>query len=230
MRKLLLSVLFLPFLAQADLVTWTDWTRIDYYNATGVMGNIDVTVTAVSGLINGPSQTSCVNGTNWWTEPTSSNPNYNGPAYTGGSIDNAPTPCEQVALNDQVTVSVSFSEQVDTLYMALLSVGAPSSYWTVAYDFDAAFTVDSDGWGYWNERTGSAGTYTLGVGDTISMNEFHGVLAFNDPITSLTFETSRNEYWHAFTFGMATSVPEPGTLALLGLGLLGMGIARRRKA
>lgn len=48
--------------------------------------------------------------------------------------------------------------------------------------------------------------------------------------SSLTF-TSDNPY-NAFddvSFGTANPVPEPGTLALLGIGLFGMGLARRRK-
>lgn len=218
----LIAALALPMSANAGLVTWTDWTEITSTTAVGTMGDVNIEVTALEGFIEtSRSQTGC--GTNWWTEPNASDP-----AYTGGSIDNAPTPCEQVALNSTIQLTVSFSSPVDTLYMALLSVGQPN--YTVTYDFDAAFSVDSDGWGYWNEATGQAGTYSLGAGDTIMMNEFHGVLAFNDPVSSLTLTSSPREFWHAFTFGTATSVPEPGTLSLLGLGLLGIGAARRRKA
>ena len=217
----LLAALALPLSANADLITWTDWTDITRTSATGMMGDIVVEIASSDSYINGPSQTEC--GTNWWTEPDATDP-----AYTGGSIDNAPTPCEQVGLDSVVQLTATFSSPVDTLYMAILSAGRFSSAYTVTYDFDAAFSVDSDGVGYWSG--GNPGGYTLGAGDTISMNEFHGVLAFNDPITTLTFSTSPNEFWHAFTFGTATSVPEPGTLALFGLGLLGIGAARRRKA
>lgn len=207
--------------ASAVTVTWTDWTSFatSGLTASGTMGAVTVNVASATAM-NGVTQTGC--GTNYWTEPNAADK-----PYTGGTVSNAPTPCEQIGLNSaQSSITVTFSSAVSTLYMALLSVGQNGV--PVTYDFDQAFVIDSEGQGAWgNDATDGV----LGAGDSLTMREFHGLLRFNSPVSSLTFSTNAPEDWHAFTFGsaQAAAVPEPASAALAGLALLAAGAATRRR-
>jgi hypothetical protein len=164
--------------ASAATVAWTDWTFLstDLRTASGTMGGVGVSVNAGNPM-NGVSQLSgpgnCIN---YWTQPVPADA-----AYTGGSVGNAPTACEQLGLSSANSITVNFSSAVGVLYMALLSVGQNGL--PVTYDFNQAFTIDSEGRGYWG-NDGTDGV--LGAGDSLTMREFHGVLRFNAPVTSIT--------------------------------------------
>lgn len=217
--KVKISVLFL-FLSFCSLpsfagvIEWTDWesaTAGVSGTASGNLGGIDV---SFSGNI-AFAQTG--SGINYWTEGT--------PApYTGNAVvDNAPTAAEMIAMNAGLsTQTILFSEAVTDPIMAIVSMGQLGV--PVTYDFDTAFTVLSEGRGYWGD-----GTYTLGADDTLTGRELHAVIQFSGTFTSLSWTTLQPEHWHGFTFGMGeqTSVPEPGSLALLLAGLF--AFAGRRK-
>lgn len=219
-------------------VSWTDWVSNTNNSALGelTIGSSMVNVEYLNTANHAFVQTGT--GVNFWREDT--------PApYTSGTIDNAPTPAEQIALSFASTVTVNFSETIINPYIAMNSWNGNT------VDFlGTPIIVDSSGDGYW----GTTGTATLNSSGTgfFGNGEFHGVILLSGAFDSFSF-THTSENWHGFTIGVTglddsgtpgtpsppdlpvppgNPVPEPATMLLFGTGLSALAgyRSRRRKS
>jgi len=208
--------------AHAVVVNWTDWVS---QSSNHVDGTVTVGATTVDVDYDGPSVFVQTNGgTNWWTQP-----NPAALPYTGGDVENAPPPPDIIALNLGGTKTITFSQAVTNPFIALVSWNGN------VVDFGTPIEIVSEGQGFWGD-----GTINLNAdGDGFTgAGEVHGILRLAGTFTSISF-TDTSENWHGFTVGFEglgdgeppppVDTPEPGALGLLGLGILGVGLARRRR-
>jgi hypothetical protein len=185
-------------------VVWTDWTSATAGtagSASGTMGGVTVSYT---GDLFFAQLTQTSGDVDAW-QPTFT-------AYQTPAVDNLPPDHEILTLSQNGSSNtLTFSSPVVNLVMGIVSLGGGvGSLYGVDHDFDAPFTIISQG-------TGAYGSGPLSVlpGDVLHGEEGHGFIHFTGPLTSLSWTSTIAAYEGFNGFQIGTTVPEPSTGALL---------------
>ncbi|QID16272.1 PEP-CTERM sorting domain-containing protein [Nitrogeniibacter mangrovi] len=253
-RKALVGLIALLFsgIASAAPIYWTDWTGTDMDPGTGFQGQGTITTSSSSVTVtytnaNGIGFYQPSGGIDYYQNGHSGRDDTISP-YTSSVVDNSPTGTDIVALSRAGSQTLQFSQTIANPVFAFVSLNG-NGYAFLNQDFNILSVGGEDGnaCGYWGCGGVTKVVYDLGNGDflyalnssNVGGTEPHGVIQFTGAFDTLTWDSASNEYWNGFTVGVqgtaaevfppSNNVPEPGTLVLAGLGLLGLAARARRQ-
>ncbi|MGZ5052754.1 MAG: Ig-like domain-containing protein [Methylobacter sp.] len=189
-----------------NTVHWVDWT-----SATGGGNGAPGTIRGTIDLGNGQTVGVTYTGEYQFAQTNGGTNFYTGPAgtYTSAAVANGPGGSSDIiALSQQTQKTLTFSQPVDNLFFAVVSLNGMTGGVNNGYLFDHDFNIVSSGPGYFGQ--GAATKVALPDGrfellstynSTPTLREFHGVVQIDGTVQSLTWTSLAAENWNGFTIG-----------------------------